>query len=255
MILRRSRRLYLAACLSLATSAPVMAQSFDIHAPESRRGSFDVEVLNGANLGSTRGNPDFLRNAHETKAVIGITDRYMLEIGALVERPSFDDTRLARISIENILVVQPPVKHGFGFGWYAASEIRTSEASHNSVLFGPLIQYNAGKAEFLINPILHKTFGQNATPGLDLNYIWRAKYEVRHGLGVGAMGYGTIEDIGSGPAFNQQDHRIGPALFFDVPMDKGRDLDISLGAYFGMTSASPEASVMLNFGIPFTKQH
>lgn len=231
-----------------------MAQSFDIHAPESHRGSFDVEVLSGANLGSTRGNPDFLRNAHEAKAVYGISDRWMLEVGALVEKPAIDDTRLARISIENIFVVQPPVKQGFGFGWYAATEIRTSEDTHNSVLFGPLIQYNAGKAEFLINPILHKTYGQNATPGLDLQYIWRAKYEVRHGFGVGAMGYGTIDDIGSGPSFNQQDHRVGPALFFDLPMDKGRDLDVSVGAYFGMTSVSPEASVMLNFGIPLTKR-
>lgn len=68
------------------------------------------------------------------------------------------------------------------------------------------------------------------------------------------MGYGFIEDVGAGPAFNQQDHRAGPALFFDVPMDKRRDLDISLGTYFGMTSVTPEASVMLNFGIPFTKR-
>ena len=239
---------------SLVAAAPAWAQAFDIHAPESKRGSFDVEVLNGANIGSARGNPDYLRNAHEIKGVYGISDRWMFEIGALVEKPALDDTRLARISLEHILVVQPPVKTGFGFGWYASTEIRTSEATHNSVLFGPLIQYNAGKAEFLINPILHKTYGQNATPGIDLNYIWRAKYEVKHGFAVGAMGYGNIEDLASGPSFNQQDHRIGPALFYDLPMDKGRDLDISLGTYFGMTSASPEASVMLNFGIPFTKR-
>ncbi len=73
---------------------------------------------------------------------------------------------------------------------------------------------------------------------------------MQHGFAVGAMGYGNIEDLASGPAFNQQDHRIGPAVFFDVPMDKGRDLDVSIGTYFGMTSAAPEASVMLNFGIP-----
>ena len=254
MLLRALPTLAMGLTLALASSLPALAQSFDIHAPESHRGSFDIEALSGANLGRTRGDPDFLRNAHEFKAVYGISDRWMFELGALVEKPALDETRLARISLENIFVVQPPVKHGFGFGWYAASEIRTSEATHNSILFGPLIQFNAGKAEFLINPILHKTFGQNATPGIDLNYIWRAKYEVQHGFGVGAMGYGNIEDLGSGPSFNQQDHRIGPALFFDVPMDKGRDLDISLGAYFGVTGASPEASVMLNFGIPFTKR-
>lgn len=244
----------LTAILSSAAIAPAAAQSFDIHAPESKRGSVDVEVLNGANLGSPRGGPDFLRNAHEIKGVFGFSDRWMFELGALIERPAFDETRLARISLENIFVVQPPVQNGFAFGWYAATEIRTNEATHNSLLFGPLIQYNAGKAEFLLNTILHKTYGQNATPGIDLNYLWRAKYEVRHGFAVGAMGYGFIDDLGSGPAFNQQDHRAGPALFFDVPMDKGRDLDISLGTYFGMTSATPEASVMLNFGIPLTKR-
>lgn len=245
--------LSLTALLTMATATTVWAQAFDIHAPASKRGSFEVEILNGANPGKTRGDAEFLRNAHEAKAVYGITDRWTFEVGALVERPALDDTRLARISLENIIVVQPPVKNGVGFGWFAATEIRTSEDTHNSVIFGPLVQFNAGNAELLINTLLHKTYGPNATPGLDLTYVWRAKYEVKHGVALGAMGYGFINDLGSGPAFNQQDHRIGPALFFDVPMDKGRDLDISLGTYFGMTSAAPEASLMLNFGIPFTK--
>jgi len=247
--------LVLAAVLAAGPGAmPAFSQAFDIHAPESTQGEQELEVLNGANLGSTKGDPDHLRNAHELKYVYGITNSWMFEMGALLERPSFDDTRLARISLENVLVVKPPVKNGFGFGWFAATEISTSEATHNSVLFGPLIQFNAGKGEFLINPILHKSFGRNATPGVDLNYIWRAKYEVQHGFALGAMGYGVVEDLGSSPRFDQQDHRIGPALFFDVPLDKGRELDISVGTFFGITSASPEASVLVNFGIPLHRR-
>lgn len=253
MLRRLIGALTLTAPLSLI-AAPASAQQFDIHAPESRRGSFELEVLNGANIGSSRGNPDFLRNAHETKAVTGITDRWTFELGALVEKPDLDDARFARISLENILVVQPAQKNGLGFAWFAATDISTSEATHNALVFGPLIQYNAGRAEVLVNTLLHKSFGRGATPGVDLNYIWRAKYEVKHGFAVGAMGYGVVEELGASPSFNQQDHRIGPALFFDVPMAKGRDLDISLGTFFGVTSAAPEASVMLNFGIPFTKR-
>jgi hypothetical protein len=255
----RRRRLALlaatlvAACCSGWTS-PAGAQSFDIHAPESKRGAVDLEVLNGVNAGRLPAGAETLRKAHEFKYVTGLTDRWMFELGALVEKPTTDDTRLARISLENIFVVKPPVENGFALGWYVSAEIRTSEATHNSVLFGPLIQYNAGKAEFLINPILHKTFGANATSGIDLNYIWRAKVEVQHGFGVGAMGYGNIEDLGAGSTFNQQDHRIGPALFFDVPLEKGRELDISVGTFFGMTSASPEASLMINFGIPLNRR-
>lgn len=245
----------LIACLAMA--APLggaNAQTFDLHAPASRQGERSVEVLNGVNLGPGRGNAEVLRNAHETKLVYGLSDRWMIEFGALVERPERDDARLARFNIENIFVLKPVETYGLGLGWYTAVEIATSDDTQNALVFGPVLQAKAGRAEFLVNPFIEKGFGRNAEAGMALNYVWRGKYEVSHGLGLGAKGYGHVHDLGAGPAFAAQDHRLGPAVFLDLEFEKGREVEVSLGTLFGLTRASPNASLLLNVGIPLGRR-
>ncbi len=116
------------------------------------------------------------------------------------------------------------------------------------------MQVNTGPAELLVNPFFERTLGPNAEPGIALHYIWRGKYELSHALAFGAVGYGKIENIGAPPAFSAQDHRIGPAVFFEVEMDARRKVDVSLGLMAGLTPATPSASLMLNFGIPLGRR-
>ncbi len=247
--------LMLTTCLALAARSDVAsAQTFDLHAPASKRGEQTIEILNGANLGSPRGSADVPRNAHEAKFVYGISDRWMIEFGALIEKPDPAEARLARVNVENIFVLKPVETLGVGLGWYTGIDIATSAETQSAIIFGPILQANAGKAEFLVNPFLEKGLGRNAEPGMALNYLWHGKYEVSHGLGLGAKGYGHIHDLASGPAFADQDHRLGPAVFLELEAEKGRHVEVSIGTLFGLTRASPSASLIFNVGIPLARR-
>lgn len=244
---------YLLASL-FASTTPSKAQSFDIHAPVSPRGVLEFESINGANLGSSKGDPSFLRHAHELKLTYGLSDAWRLEVGALLEWPESADARLARIALENIFVLHPVQKYGVGLGLFAGLDVSTHQETHNSVTLGPIVQMNAGAAELLVNPFFERSFGQNAEPGFAFNYLWHGKIELTHGLAFGAVGYGRIENLGSSLPLSQQDHRAGPALFVEVEGDGRRKVDISLGLLAGLTEASPSASVMLNVGIPIGRR-
>lgn len=229
----------------LAPSA-LRAQSFDIHAPDAKAGALEAESLSGINLGAANGHP---RNAHEFKLAYGVSDRWVLEVGALVDKRDGEGAHLARISLESISTLSPAKRQGFGLGWFNALEVATSADTHNTLITGPLIHYGAGPATLLINPFVEKSFGSNAEPGFDFSYIWRGKVDVGHHVAAGAMGYGRISNIAGGGVIGH-DHRIGPALFFEAELDKGRTVEIGLAAFIGVTRDSPDASIMVNFGVP-----
>lgn len=244
--MRLPKVLAITSLLACIASTHGKAQSFDIHAPEVTKGALELEALSGINLGNVRGEP---RNAHEFKLGYGVSDRWMLEVGALVEKSDGEATRLARLSFESISVLAPVRKEGLGFGWFNSVEIATSTGIHNTLITGPLLHWSRGSASLLVNPFVEKTFGAGAEPGFDFSYIWRGKTEVAHGLAVGGMGFGRITNIaGSGPS--TQDHRIGPALFLDAEIEPGRHVDIGLGAFVGLGRDSPDASLMVNVGVP-----
>lgn len=232
--------------LLACTAAPCSAQSFDIHAPTSTQGMLEGEALSGINLGEPRAGP---RNAHEFKFGYGVSDRWMLEVGTLVEKSDGEATRFARVSFESISVLVPVRRDGLGFGWFNSVEVATSAGIHNTLITGPILHWSSGPTSLLVNPFLEKTFGANAEPGFDFSYIWRSKTELSHGLGVGGMGFGRVTNIaGSGPS--TQDHRVGPALFLDAEIAPGRHVDIGLGVFAGLGRDSPDASVMFNVGVP-----
>ncbi|RTL61741.1 MAG: hypothetical protein EKK41_26765 [Hyphomicrobiales bacterium] len=232
--------------LFACTTAPCNAQSFDIHAPEVSRGALEGEALSGINLGDPRTGP---RNAHEFKLGYGVSDRWMLEVGALVDKSDGEATRLARLSFESISVLIPVRKEGLALGWFNSVEVATSEGIHNALITGPLLHWSRGPTSLLVNPFVEKTFGRGAEPGFDFSYIWRGKTEVAHGLALGSMGFGRITNIaGSGPSM--QDHRVGPALFLEAEIEPGRHVEIGIGAFAGIGRDSPDASVMFNVGVP-----
>ena len=230
-----------------ATSAS--AQTFDIHAPESKRGEVEVESLNAANLGAARGLGELTRDSHELKMTYGVSDVWKIELGGLVEKSVAGDTRLARVAFENIFVLRAVDRVGVGLGWFTSVEAATDHATTNAVIFGPIAYWKAEKFSALANPFFEKTFGQNHEEGVAFTYTWQAKFEIETGFGVGVEGLGRIENVGASPALSQQDHRIGPSLYFTRELGTGQELEIGLGTLVGMTRGSPDATLKLNIAI------
>jgi hypothetical protein len=234
-----------------AGAASSWAQTFDIHAPEAKRGEVEIETLNAANLGPARGPGEFVRDAHELKLTYGVSDFWKVEFGGLLEYPSAHDPRFSRVAFENVFVLRAADKVGLGLGWFTSVEAATNSETTNAVIFGPIVSWKADKFSALANPFFEKTFGQNHEEGIAFTYTWQAKLEIEKGFGIGVEGLGRIENISASPPISQQDHRIGPSLYFTKPLGQGQELEIGLGTFIGMTRGSPDATLKLNLAISF----
>jgi hypothetical protein len=65
------------------------------------------------------------------------------------------------------------------------------------------------------NTFFSRQMGEFAeTDGLGFEYGWRAEYDIAEHWGVGVEMFGEIEDLSNPGSFNDQEHSIGPTLFW-----------------------------------------
>jgi hypothetical protein len=89
------------------------------------------------------------------------------------------------------------------------------------------------------------------TDGLGFEYGWRAQYNFAKKWAVGAEMFGEIEDLSNAGSFDDQNHSIGPTLFYKLGDDDdngngGDDDDDS-----NKVGGPPEMELSLNIGLQF----
>jgi hypothetical protein len=96
-----------------------------------------------------------------------------------------------------------------GYGW------ATQADTANEVEFGPIMEFAAGKFLLTTNTFFSRQMGEFAeTSGLGFEYGWRGEYDFAKHWGVGVEMFGEIEDLSNPGSFNDQEHSIGPTLFW-----------------------------------------
>jgi hypothetical protein len=90
-----------------------------------------------------------------------------------------------------------------------------------------------------------------------LDYGWRAEYDFAKHWGVGVEMFGQIDDLANAGSFNDQNHSIGPTLFYtlgrggDDDEDSGKKdaavsattLSLNIGLQFGLTNATSNTAL------------
>jgi hypothetical protein len=90
-----------------------------------------------------------------------------------------------------------------------------------------------------LNPLFAGQVGPNCeAEGLGFEYGWRTEYDFAKHWGAGVEMFGEIEDLSNAGSFNDQNHSIGPTLFWNPGEEedegekneaKGGDDERSLG--------------------------
>ena len=89
--------------------------------------------------------------------------------------------------------------------------------------FGPIVELASGKLLITLNPLFTDQVGPNReTEGLGFDYGWRAEYDFAKHWGIGVEMFGEIEDLANAGSFNQQNHSIGPTLFWNPGNNRTR---------------------------------
>ena len=246
------------AIAALLVSVDAYGQTFDVKQPEAKQGNLELGSDNSVHWGVPRDRgADVNQGAHDLSLDYGVTDWWRLSGVVKLENPQDAQLRIAKVAIENLLVLKPvddKRPRDIGLGWFAAMEASVHPDTTNSLVFGPIVTLKSDKVSVTLNPFFEKTFGRNRVEGIALNYGWNVKYEVRSDLAVGVEGFGLIENLGDPLPWSEQEHRIGPAVFTEIALADNFKITPDVGLFFGLTRATPDVTLKFNVGIPLQQR-
>jgi hypothetical protein len=145
-------------------------------------------------------------------------------------------------------------------GGYEKAINHGGDQNADEIGFGPIVEVASGPLLITLNPLFTDQVGDNRqTSGLGFDYGWRAEYDFAPHWGVGVEMFGQIEDLTNAGSFNDQEHSIGPTLFYnfggddDAADNEGENdkvneapqtqFSLNVGIQVGLTDATSDAAL------------
>ena len=95
---------------------------------------------------------------------------------------------------------------------------------------------------------VEKQIGKNSEQGLIGDFRTQFAYYLNDKIDLAVEYYAdTKKQLDDMPKFSEQEHKIGPVLFYEVT----KNSEIELGALFGITKESPDTALKIIFEYEF----
>jgi len=263
--------------LTLAGTKQVLAE-FEIQEAGIEKGEVELEYRGAYHWGLPQAEEDEevpLRQSHDFEMQMGITHWWMISTTLGTTVPAGFNWQVDSVELETQF--QLIKRHGngialsfaTGYGW------ATQADTANEVEFGPIMEFAAGKFLLTTNTFFSRQMGEFAeTDGLGFEYGWRGEYDFAKHWGLGVEMFGEIEDLANAGSFDDQEHSIGPALFWkpggddddeevgDVGEsdDNGKDnspepakteFSMNVGVQFGLTDVTSDSALKFQGSLAF----
>jgi hypothetical protein len=165
----------------------------------------------------------------------GVTEYWFTEVYFKHEREGSD-----RISIgewENKFQLTETGKYPVDLGLVVEIEAPLNKNAAYEFKLAPLMQTEFGKTQLNGNLILERTFG----PGdhiTELGYQWQAKYRWKPTFEFGLQGFGEVGKWDNWDASDEQNHRMGPAVFGKIGLGGKQKIKYNAALLFGTSEAA-----------------
>jgi len=248
-VLRNAQRLALTAAVSALAAAgltisttPSALAEFEIQESQVEKGEVEIEYRGAVHWGFPRAERDeaeegeeggaleaeeegeFLRQSHDIELQWSVTDRWMFSTALSADEPLDKDFDVSSVEAELQYELIEREGNGLGLAFLGAYGFATRSGEADEIEFGPIVELASGKALLTTNTFFTSQVGDNReTDGLGFEYGWRAQYGLAKKWGVGVEMFGEIEDLSHAGSFNDQQHSIGPTLFFKPGGDDDDD--------------------------------
>ncbi|WP_109796299.1 hypothetical protein [Minwuia thermotolerans] len=132
-------------------------------------------------------------------------------------------------------------------GFELPNEAGLNEAA---LSFGPIIEVEHGPWLVIGNLFAEVPFADGVDPGLA--YAASAAHSVGPNWRLGVEAHGEVQEaFGNAPAFDQQEHFIGPAAYSAFDLGHGRILEPRIALLAGYTDAAADAVLSFNLELKF----
>lgn len=203
-------------------------------------GALDTEVDEGP-----------LRQSHDIEAEWGATEWLLLTVTLTGDQPLSENFAISAVELETQVEFIERKGNGLGLAFAAGYGFATRGGEADEIEFGPVVELASGKLLLTLNPFFSAQVGENReTDGLGFDYGWRGEYDFAKHWGVGVEMFGEIEDLSNAGSFDDQNHSIGPTLFYKLgdDDDNGNGDDDDDNKKVG---GPPEMELSLNMGLQF----
>ena len=247
----------LAAPLSLASSGQALAE-FQIQEAGIEKGQAEFEYRGAYHWDvpeATGNNPNAndLIQSHELELQYGLTNRWLMQFTVGLEQPLHEDLNASDVEFETEFALIKREGDGIALSFQGGYE-KSLIGQADVVGFGPIVELASRKLLITLNPLFTDQVGPNRdTEGLGFDYGWRAEYDFTRRWEIGVEMFGEIEDLANAGTFNQQNHSIGPTLFYNLGVDRsGEEAETdSKGSDDEAASSASETELSLNVGLQF----
>lgn len=269
----RTRPLLSIAALALGCTTALASPAEGVIAPDIERGEREFEFA----FGTERNRDGKPTNGLELSFGAGVTDRWATELGLEFEREPGDDMKYDGLEWENrfglLIDEEAPVALSLLLGFERPRE----RAEGWSSTLGLLSETKIGRFLLNANLLLERSWNVRAEEDRDdaehedgdedgdeeedadadathalgdddddeesgtvLGYQWQLLYRHSHSLYYGVQGMGEVGKWNDWAPHDDQEHKLGPAIFGRMKTAGGQRLNYDVGLLFGVTDGTPD---------------
>lgn len=139
----------------------------------------------------------------------------------------------------------------FGLGFYLDLERPRDRSEGYGITVGPTLQLDTAHVQLNLNVWLQKDVQADTSEPAALIYQWQAKTLLRPGFELGAQGFGNVGAWRHWARADEQEHLLGPAVFWKGSVGDGQHVRLDAAALAGLTTASPRTTLRLRAQLQF----
>lgn len=152
---------------------------------------------------------------------------------------------------ENKFQLTETGKYPVDVGWLVELERPQDRDEGYELKLGPLFQTEFGRLQLNTNILLERVFDSLGSNGTSLGYQWQAKYRWREALEFGAQGFGEMGDWTHWAPADEQNHRLGPAVFGKIPLGGRQAIRYNAALLMGLGKGAPDRTLRLQVEYEF----
>ena len=236
----------------IAFSNPVLADPADyVKTPTIDYGERELELKFGT---SKLADGEGRLSAGTFGAGYGATPYWFTEAYVKYEKAPNERTRYDAVEWENKFLLTETGKYAVDLGLFVELEVPRDRAEGYEFRFGPLLQTEFGRVQLNSNFFLKRQVrvGADSDPQVtEFHYQLQAKYRLMREFEFGAQAFGELGQWNHWDSHDQQNHRMGPAVFGKLPLGEHQAIRYDAAWLVGVSKAAPDSTLRLQLEYEF----
>jgi len=216
-----------------------------VYVPTVEYGERELDFKYGS---ASAGGPD--EHAASLGFGLGATRWWFTELYIKYKREE-GRTFLDAFEWENKFQLTETGKYPVDVGWLVELERPQDRDEGYELKLGPLFQTEFGRLQLNTNILLERVFDSLGSNGTSLGYQWQAKYRWREALEFGAQGFGEMGDWTHWAPADEQNHRLGPAVFGKIALGGRQAIRYNAALLMGLGKGAPDRTLRLQVEYEF----